>query len=212
MPAQRHITARLSFRKATTAQWLESDPVLGDAEPTVDTSANKFKIGDGISRWSELNYVQNLASQEGIWENTGTNGFPVSIQDPGSAIDYLRAQQIDTQNRVTALEEQYDGGTYGPFEDDPTGDLEAGNYIRVLEGQSVTLTDFDNSNINVVYLANAHLRISGFANLDDGDPSTNIVRIEDPNYPWFHDGQQHGIFQWQPFANRGVVWEQIKLL
>jgi hypothetical protein len=58
MPApNRFVTARLTFRTGTTAEWMASDPVLRASEPAWDNTIRSLKIGDGTSRWSELNYL-----------------------------------------------------------------------------------------------------------------------------------------------------------
>ena len=104
----RHVTARISFRKGTTAEWAAADPILMDAEPSVDTTVNKFKIGDGESRWSQLSYVQNMASTNQEWTNTGSGSFPNEIQSPEEAINYLGDTLTTTSDRVTALEAEID--------------------------------------------------------------------------------------------------------
>jgi hypothetical protein len=105
----RHITARLSFRKGTTTEWTTSDPILMAAEPSVDTSVGKFKIGDGVSRWSALPYVQNMETTS--WTNDG-NAFPADVFTAADAIDYLGQNQTTTISRVTALEAEIDGGSF----------------------------------------------------------------------------------------------------
>ena len=107
----RHVTARISFRKGTTAEWSASDPILMEAEPSVDTTVNKFKIGDGESRWSQLSYIQNMASTSQEWANTGTI-FPNGIQSPEEAINFLGEEQENLKPRVIALETEIDGGSY----------------------------------------------------------------------------------------------------
>ena len=43
-------------RRDTEAQWLLVDPVLANGEFGVETDTNKFKIGDGTTKWSDLAY------------------------------------------------------------------------------------------------------------------------------------------------------------
>lgn len=108
----RYVTARLTFRKGTTAEWAAADPILMAAEPCIDTTLNKFKIGDGVSRWSQLEYIQNMAATSQEWSNTSNGSFPSSVQTPEEAINYLSNEQSSTQVRVTALEAEIDGGTF----------------------------------------------------------------------------------------------------
>ncbi len=53
---------RIKFRRGTAAQWLEADPILDPGEPGVELVANplladKLKLGDGFTPWSELPYL-----------------------------------------------------------------------------------------------------------------------------------------------------------
>jgi len=105
----RHVTARISFRKGTTAEWATSDPILMSAEPCIDISVNKFKIGDGVSRWSALPYVQNMETTN--WTNTGLI-FPPHIHSTEDALNYLGDTLTTTTDRVTALETEIDGGVF----------------------------------------------------------------------------------------------------
>lgn len=105
----RHVTARISFRKGTTAEWAVADPILMAAEPSIDTTVGKFKIGDGVSRWSALSYVQNMETTN--WTNTGLI-FPAHIHTAEDALNFLGDNLTSTTDRVTALEAGIDGGTY----------------------------------------------------------------------------------------------------
>lgn len=52
--------ARIKNKRDTSANWISKDPVLLDGELIiVDTASGetRFKVGDGTSKWSELNYI-----------------------------------------------------------------------------------------------------------------------------------------------------------
>lgn len=54
---------RIQLRRGTTAEWTESNPVLAFGEIGIEiTTASKvkFKIGNGTSVWSTLNYFENV--------------------------------------------------------------------------------------------------------------------------------------------------------
>lgn len=89
----RFVTARLSFRKGTTAEWADNDPILIPGEPAYDTSVNKFKIGDGLKNWSELPYVESTGGPF-AWENNekSLGLFPEFIQGQDDAINYNKFQ------------------------------------------------------------------------------------------------------------------------
>lgn len=50
-------SAAIKFKSGSTAQWLQSDPILEIGEPAFDVTLNRLKIGDGVHRFSELKYV-----------------------------------------------------------------------------------------------------------------------------------------------------------
>jgi len=83
----RFVTARITFRKGSTQEWEQYDPVLMAGEPAYNTNLNKLKLGDGTSKWSELSYLEGLGGTE--WSNDGSNLFPSFIETAGDAIDYL---------------------------------------------------------------------------------------------------------------------------
>lgn len=45
---------RVQVRRGTTSQWNEIDPILLPGEQGIDTTLNIIKVGNGISRWSDL--------------------------------------------------------------------------------------------------------------------------------------------------------------
>jgi hypothetical protein len=54
---------RIQLRRGTAQQWTDTDPILGAAEVGVELGTpNKFKIGDGASLWSELDYFSPSVS------------------------------------------------------------------------------------------------------------------------------------------------------
>ena len=87
----RFVTARLSFRKGTTSEWADNNPVLIPGEPAYDTSVNKFKIGDGLKNWTELPYVESTGGPF-AWENNEKSLFPEFIQGQDDAINYNKFQ------------------------------------------------------------------------------------------------------------------------
>jgi Major tropism determinant N-terminal domain len=50
------------LRRDTTANWATYNPVLQAGEIGIDTTLNKFKIGNGSAAWGVLNYANLLAS------------------------------------------------------------------------------------------------------------------------------------------------------
>ena len=85
----RFVTARITFRKGTTQEWKDNDPILLPGEPTIDTTLNKFKIGNGQDKWSQLPYVESLGGT-GEWTNDNSGLYPEYIQSQKEAIDYVK--------------------------------------------------------------------------------------------------------------------------
>ncbi len=48
---------RLTVRRGSTENWELSNPILADGEPGLDTTMNRLKIGDGVTRWNNLKWV-----------------------------------------------------------------------------------------------------------------------------------------------------------
>lgn len=46
----------LRFRRDISSTWLRVNPVLALGEPGYEKDTNRFKIGDGVARWVDLEY------------------------------------------------------------------------------------------------------------------------------------------------------------
>ena len=55
---------RIIIRNSTASEWTSQNPVLlkGEIGLEIDSSPVKFKVGDGVSTWTELEYSYDLAS------------------------------------------------------------------------------------------------------------------------------------------------------
>jgi len=50
---------KFQFRKDTLLNWSTTNPLLLAGEPAFESDTNSFKIGDGITRWNALPYIQS---------------------------------------------------------------------------------------------------------------------------------------------------------
>lgn len=48
--------ARINFRKGLAIEWYNKNPILGSGEPGYESDTGLMKIGDGVSRYTELEY------------------------------------------------------------------------------------------------------------------------------------------------------------
>ena len=51
------MAVRLQIRNDTSTNWTLADPILLRGEIGYDTTARQFKIGDGNTRWLDLDYT-----------------------------------------------------------------------------------------------------------------------------------------------------------
>ena len=59
--ATKIINTIIKFKRATAAEW-PSNYILQQGEPGFEIDTGKLKIGDGATAWSQLNYLNGLAS------------------------------------------------------------------------------------------------------------------------------------------------------
>ena len=51
------MTTQIQIRRDTAANWNNVDPVLAEGEIGMDMTVNAFKVGDGVSVWSAIDYA-----------------------------------------------------------------------------------------------------------------------------------------------------------
>ncbi len=56
------MAVRIQMRRGTTSQWNTADPTLNAGEIGYNTTLGAFKVGDGSTVWSELDYYQTVSS------------------------------------------------------------------------------------------------------------------------------------------------------
>ena len=67
------IKAILQNRRATEDEWREVNPVIEEAVIVYSTDVKKIKIGDGVSRWTDLEYQ---AADSSVVEGRTHYDFP----------------------------------------------------------------------------------------------------------------------------------------
>ena len=84
------MATRMQQRKGTAAQWISTNggdgPILNAGEIGYESDTNKFKIGDGINHWVDLNYFADV------------------VELGGSIDDYVPLTQKGANNGVATLD------------------------------------------------------------------------------------------------------------
>ena len=61
----------IKFRQGSSSVWTSTNPVLASGEPGYETDTGRFKIGNGSTAWSSLNYAATVPT--GLLAGTGIN-------------------------------------------------------------------------------------------------------------------------------------------
>lgn len=94
---------RLQFRRGTSTEWTTNNPVLLSGEMGLETDTNRFKIGNGTTHWTGLDYSAGSL-------NTSKD-VDISNLSDGSILVYSASTSKWTSK--LDLNQQYiDGGQY----------------------------------------------------------------------------------------------------
>lgn len=56
----------IKLRRGFSGEWAENNPTLSAGEPGFESDTGKFKIGDGITKWTDLEYFVPGAGSPGV--------------------------------------------------------------------------------------------------------------------------------------------------
>jgi hypothetical protein len=94
------------FQRGSANRWTEVDPVLGEGEPGVEVDTGLFKIGDGHTPWSDLEYFLTEPYVTGIVEviiaETGGILVDPRIGDMGELTTVAQETIVAAINEVNA--------------------------------------------------------------------------------------------------------------
>ena len=113
------MATRIQVRRGTTSDWNTSNPILTEGEFGYNTTLDKFKIGDGTSTWSVLEYVPTSA------DLSSSLGDYIALTEKGGADGV--AELDETYNVLTKTAVVFEGATADAYETtllvtDPTAD------------------------------------------------------------------------------------------
>ena len=163
------MSVRIQMRRGTTSEWNSADPILNEGEIGYNSTLTSFKIGDGESLWSELDYYQAAAD---ITPNE-IGAIASTEKNAADGVAILDANK----NVVTALSVVFEGATANDFETlltvtEPASDitLSLPNSTDTLVGRATTDTLTNKSisgstntisNIGNASLTNSAITING---------------------------------------------------
>ena len=81
---------RMQQRRGVASQWASENPILGAGEIGFETDNNRFKIGDGLSNWTALDYFSNATDVD------------TAISAAISEVIDLAPETLDTLNEIAA--------------------------------------------------------------------------------------------------------------
>lgn len=133
----------ITFRRGTSQEWSNADPILGNGEPGWDVTNNVFKIGDGVHSWTELNSLNNKTLRASFLLNSPTSSFNVDGGYSVGALDvFMNGVKLSPSGDYVAD----DGESFTLSETAPSGSLI--EYLALSPGLSLstsTIIDFNSS-------------------------------------------------------------------
>ena len=83
------LKARIQLKKDTSEAWRINNPVLLDGEAGYESDTNLMKVGDGIHRWLELDYINSGATAIASTANYVLNIRIEAVMSTASAADKI---------------------------------------------------------------------------------------------------------------------------
>jgi cold shock CspA family protein len=135
-------------RRGMSYQWASDNPVLGAGEIGFEIDNSRFKIGDGVSTWSQLDYFSNEADVTTAISNAITNlvdGAPDllnTLNEIAAAIgddpDFFTNIATDLDGKVDVTGDTMTGDL--TLANDPTSNLHAATkqYVDTAESDAIT--------------------------------------------------------------------------
>lgn len=113
------MAVRIQVRRGSTSDWNSADPTLFEGEFGYNTTLDKFKIGDGTTAWSSLEYIPTSA------DLTTSLGDYIALTEKGGADGV--AELDAAYNVLTKTAVVFEGTTADAYETtlvvtDPTAD------------------------------------------------------------------------------------------
>lgn len=92
------LNTTFKVKRGTAARWAEVNPILEQGEPGFVYDQNRLKIGDGVTPWNDLPYIDGKREVANFNNNTE---FP-EVGDPGliyKAANELSLYQFNAETK-----------------------------------------------------------------------------------------------------------------
>lgn len=98
--ATNSVKVTLQIRHDEAADWITRNPVLAQGEYGLETDTFLIKVGDGVTDWTHLRYLNKLDASYFKWNNDGTITFSDDFMNKIHTLEAAAGQAI-TQLIVT---------------------------------------------------------------------------------------------------------------
>lgn len=223
------LTAKIQLRRDTSANWTTNDPILaaGEVAFTSDvfytgTDQQRFKIGDGVQTWTQLDYVPEggagypehlyLTVVNKTGDNLLASDYKVvrvsSAQGQRLAVDYALADSdLNSADTIGIVYENIDDNQSGKLV--TIGELTGLNTTGSIQGE--TWSDGDvlylsptvlGGITNVKTTAPDHLVTLGYVIYSNANNGKIYVKINNG----YEIGELHDCYLPSPSDNEGIFW------
>ena len=224
------LTAKIQLRRDTSANWTSNNPILaaGEVAFTSDvfytsTDQQRFKIGDGVQTWTQLDYVPEggaSAYPEHLYltvvNKTGDNllasDYKVmkikNAQGQRLAVDYAQADSdANSADTIGIVFENINNNQTGKIVTigeltglNTTGNLQGETWT---EGDVIYLSPFNEGEItNIKPTAPSHLVTLGYVIYAHANNGKIYVKCDNG----YEIGELHNVYAPSPNNNDGIFW------
>lgn len=137
--AEKTLNVKIISRHDTEANWIQADPVLLEGEVAYSTDKNnRYKVGDGTSKWSALAYSK---ADPTIHTHTKSqiSDFPTSLKNPNALTIQFNGATNKTYDGSSAQTVNITPGGIGAATSGhthPTASTSAAGFLRQLNGST----------------------------------------------------------------------------
>ena len=94
------MVTEIQIRQDTTENWVTTNPILADGEIGYDTTVMRFKVGNGVYKWTELSYTKNEMYDDTL-VNEKINQINEDLSQKSNSSDVYTKQQIEDMLYIT---------------------------------------------------------------------------------------------------------------